>query len=270
MGSSSVWSSAVQVTEPITTSSIQLAPADLSFTAVLTDSAPAPQYLALTVPSNKPHLTWQTAVSTTDGLDWLSATPASAGGTGTVTVMVDQNGLQPGIYHGTVTAYDPADPADRATAQVTLIALSGEPLLGAIGGIADLNGPPTGPARPGDVLRFTVTMTNLGAVEVTDIGSTNLLIPAGYTVVANSGTMSGGAGFVANDQGFSGGTLAPGTSATYSLDSIIPADAQNSLAVFNVEVYATNVVSIPVVGRMRVARPGPAPQPRAWLPMVMR
>jgi uncharacterized repeat protein (TIGR01451 family) len=271
VGSSSVWSNAVQVTEPISTSSIQLAPATLSFTAVLTDPAPPAQHLAVTVPLGKPHLTWQTTVSTTDGLSWLSATPISAGGNGTITVTVDQSGLQPGAYHGTVTVFDPNDPADRAMATVTLVALSGEPALGATGGVVDLNGPPVGPAHPGDVLRFTVAMTNFGAVEVTNIGSANLLIPPGYAVVTGSGSVSGGSGFVATDEGFIGGVLAPGASAAYSLDVNVPITAQNGMAVFSVEVYANKVVSIPVVGRMRItSEPRPAPQPIVWVPLVVR
>jgi hypothetical protein len=113
-------------------------------------------------------------------------------------------------------------------------------------------------------------MTNLGEFEVTDIGSTNLQIPPGYTVVAGSGAVDGGIGFLATDEGFSGGALAPGTSATYSLDVIVPISAQNGLAVFSVEVSATNVVSIPVVGRMRVTRLGPASHPVVWLPIIAR
>ena len=270
VGSSSVWSNAAQVTEPITTSSIQLAPATLSFTAILTDSAPPAQYLAVTAPPGHPHLAWQTAISTTDGLNWLNATPTSAGGNGAITVTVDQSGLQPGAYYGAVTVFDPNDPADRATAAVTLVALSGEPALGATGGVVNLSGPPAGPAHPGDVLRFTVAMANFGAAEVTGIGSTNLLIPPGYTVVAGSGSVSGGSGFVATDAGFSGGALAPGASATYSLDVNVPITAQSGMAVFSVEVYADGVVAIPVVGRMRIGPAAPAPQPQVWLPIVMR
>jgi hypothetical protein len=196
--------------------------------------------------------------------------PASANGNGTITVTVDQSGLAPGFYQGAVSVFDPADPADRAIAAVTLVALSGEPLLGATGAVTDLSGPPAGPAHPGDVLRFTVTMTSLGAVSLNGINSTNLQIPQGYAVVQGSGTVSGGAGFLATDQGFSGGTLLPGASATYTLNVSVPANAPSGMAVFSVEVGAAAVVSIPVVGRMRIAQAAPALRPVAWLPVVVR
>jgi uncharacterized repeat protein (TIGR01451 family) len=269
VGSSSEWSDTALVTAPSTTP-IRLNPAALTFTAILTDAAPPAQFLAVTVPPAQPHLAWQTTVSTTGGPSWLSATPTSAGGNGTITVTVNQSGLQPGAYHGTVTVFDPADPADRATAAVTLVAPSGEPALGATGGVTDLSGPPAGPAHPGDVLRFTITMTNFGASGLNAINSTNLQIPQGYTVVSGSGAVSGGTGFVATDQGFSGGALASGTSATYTLDVTVPASAQSGMAVFSIEVNAADVVSIPVVGRMRIVKAASTPQPVAWLPIVVR
>jgi uncharacterized repeat protein (TIGR01451 family) len=269
VGSSSQWSSPKLVTLSSATP-LAITPAALTFTAILTGTPPPDQYLAVTAPSDKPNLAWQTAVSTTDGLSWLGATPASGSGSGTLTVHIDPAGLQPGVYHGTVAVFDPAQPATRADAAITLLALSGEPLLGALGGVVDLSGAPAGPAHPGDTLRFIVTMTNLGAVALTNINSTNPLLPQGYPVVSNSGVVSGGAGFVATDQGFSGGTLAPGTSATYALDVQVPAGALAGMAIFSLEANANGTISVPVVGRMRIAPPAPSPQPVVWLPVVIR
>jgi hypothetical protein len=146
-----------------------------------------------------------------------------------------------------------------------------DPLLSALGGVVNLTGPPQGPAHIGDVLRFNVTMTSVGLVDVTAINSTGLSIPPGLSVVTGSGTIQGGAGFIATDSGFSGGTLAPGNSAIYSLDADVTPSAQSGMAVFTLYVNADRVVSIPVVGRMQVvAGPGSELRPMVWLPLVMR
>jgi uncharacterized membrane protein len=115
-------------------------------------------------------------------------------------------------------------------------------------------------------------MTNVGSVEVTNINSTNVQLPPGYDVVVGSGTIQGeGTGFVVTDSGFSGGTLAPGKSATYSLDVRVPATVSAGVAVLSMEVNADMIVSIPVVGRMRILPdPGAALQPMMWLPIVSR
>jgi len=147
-----------------------------------------------------------------------------------------------------------------------------EPLLSALGSVTDLSGPPDGPAHPGDILRFNVTMTNVGAVDVTNINSTVLSVPPGLDVVPGSGAIHGdGAGFVATDTGFSGGVLAPGKSATYSLDAEVTAAAQTGMAVFSMYVNADGVVSIPAVGRMLIStKPGSELRPAVWLPVAMR
>jgi hypothetical protein len=267
VGSSSEWSGAKLVTIPGATP-LALTPAALVFTAILTGSLPPEQYLAVTAPSDRPRLAWQTAVSTTGSLGWLGATPASGSGNGTIAVHVDPTGLQPGVYYGTVAVFDPTQPATRATAAITLLALSGEPLLSARGGAVDLSGAPGGPAHAGDILRISVTITNVGAVDVTNINSTPvpLRLSQGYAVVAGSGAMSGaGNGFVASDQGFSGGALAPGASATYSLDVTVLPNARGGV-VFSGEVNYAGV-AIPVNARMLIA-PAPAVHPVIWLPAV--
>jgi hypothetical protein len=269
IGSSSEWSAAKLVSISGATP-LALTPNGLTFTAILTGTPPADQFLAVTAPSDKPTLAWQTAVSTTDGLSWLGATPASGSGNGTLAVSVDPAGLQPGIYHGTVAVFDPAQPGTRAEAGITLLALAGEPLLSAKGGVVDLSGAPGGPAHAGDVLRISVAITNVSTVDIPNIGSTPapLQIAPGYAVVAGSGSMSGdGTSFVANDQGFSGGTLAPGASAIYTLDLIVLPSARSGV-VFSGEVNYSGV-AIPVNGRMIIG-PAPAPQSYDWLPVIIR
>ena len=269
VGSSSQWSSAKQIL-PQHTTELQLAPAALTFVAPPGGPPPPPQHLTVTPPSSCPTLSWQTSVTTTDGLNWLSALPVLGSGPGTITVTVDPGSLAVGVYTGTVTVASLAQPADRATAVITLEVQL--PLLSALGAVTDLSGPPGGPARPGDLLRFSVAMTNVGSVEVTNINSTNVQLPPGYDVVVGSGTIQGeGTGFVVTDSGFSGGTLAPGKSATYSLDVRVPATVSAGVAVLSMEVNADMIVSIPVVGRMRILPdPGAALQPMMWLPIVSR
>jgi uncharacterized repeat protein (TIGR01451 family) len=252
------------------TTALQLAPAALTFAAPPGGPPPPVQHLTVTPPSISPTLTWQTSVTTTDGLSWLSATPAVGSGTGTITVTVNPGDLAPGTYHGSVTVADAANPGDSATAAITLEVQL--PLLSALGGVVDLSGPPDGPAHAGDVLRFSVVMTNVGAVDVTNINSTALQLSPGLAVVAGSGAIQGeGTGFVATDSGFSGGTLAPGKRATYTLDAEVTADARPGMAIFSLEVNAGMVVSIPVVGRMRIVPgPRPSPQPAVWVPLVVR
>jgi hypothetical protein len=57
----------------------------------------------------------------------------------------------------------------------------------------------------------------------------------------------------------------------YTLDAVVKPDAPAGMAVFSLEVNGDGIVSTPVIGRMRiVVDPAPAPQPRAWVPLVVR
>lgn len=152
-----------------------------------------------------------------------------------------------------------------------VISSSAEPLLSSLGSVIDLSGPEQGSAHQGDVLRFSVTMTNVGPVDVTNIRSTVFQAPAAVTVWAGSGKIQGeGTGFIATDSGFSGGTLAPGKTAVYSLDAVVNTPAANGMAVFSLEVGGDGIVATPVVGRMRiVAEPAQSSQPRVWFPLIL-
>jgi uncharacterized protein (TIGR03437 family) len=72
-------------------------PAGLFFTAAAGGSAPA-QPVAINASVSSP---FQAATSTTDGANWLTASPA-AGNAGPITVSVNTAGLAPGIYTGEV------------------------------------------------------------------------------------------------------------------------------------------------------------------------
>ena len=72
-------------------------PAGLFFTAATGGQAPA-QQVSINASSSAP---FQAAASTTDGANWLSASPAS-GNAGPISVSVNTAGLAPGIYSGEV------------------------------------------------------------------------------------------------------------------------------------------------------------------------
>src|SRR5205085_4955417 len=72
-------------------------PAGLFFSAGVGGNVPA-QQVNINASSSVP---FQVAASTTDGANWLSASPAS-GSTGPISVSVNTAGLAPGIYSGEV------------------------------------------------------------------------------------------------------------------------------------------------------------------------
>jgi hypothetical protein len=120
-GSSSQLSAAMQVTTLPPAPTMQVSPAAITFTAVLSQLNPPAQNLIVTMPPLSPTLAWHLDSSTTDGLPWLAATPLAGSGTGLISVTVDATALPPATYHGTVTAVDNADPTDRVSSDVTLI-----------------------------------------------------------------------------------------------------------------------------------------------------
>jgi uncharacterized repeat protein (TIGR01451 family) len=185
--------------------------------------------------------------------------------------------LPPGevVVYAVSTLNDPAHPNRRGSSSewagpLPVIMDGAEPLLSSLGSVIDLSGAGTGPARPGDILRFTVTMTNVGTVNVTNINGTNFLPPAATTILIGSGKAQGqGSGFIAIGGGFSNDTLAPGRAETYTVDALVKPTASPGMAVFSLEVNGNGIVATPVVGRMRIVT-GPAPllSPRIWLAFV--
>ena len=186
------------------------------------------------------------------------------------------------LPNGTVRVYAASTLADAAhpyrvgsssqwTGPAPVVHASSPPLLEATARVVDLNGPESGPARAGDTLRFAVTITNVGQVDVTNLNSTAFQLPSAVTISPGSGKILGqGGGFVATDSGFANGMLAPGKTAVYQLDGIVRSATSNGAAVYSLEVNGAGVVSIPVVGRMRIAAGSPATSPRVWLPFVAR
>ena len=78
----------------------------------------------------------------------------------------------------------------------------------------------------------------------------------------------GGNGFSADDSGFRGGTLAVGSVAVYTIDVTVQSVLSPGSAIFSCYVNADGIVSIPVVGRIRIAPANAADAPRIWLPFV--
>jgi hypothetical protein len=269
VGSSSQMSLPVAVSQGVPSPSIRIAPATLTFTAVMSGTVPAAQLITVSVPPDNPQLQWQTSVITAMGGRWLSATPTGSGN-GVISVAVNPDGLSPGTYHGSVSVAEMGQPCNYAMAGIALTVQPPQPTLSALGSMVDLSGPPAGPAKRGDVLRFTVTMTNTGAVHVTNINSTGLSVSPALAVLAGSGAVHGdGLGFVAIDSGFSAGTLGPGSVASYTLDLVVTPAAESGTAVVALEVNADGVVSIPVVSRMSIAAE-PVATRVIWLPLVIR
>lgn len=144
-----------------------------------------------------------------------------------------------------------------------------EPLLAATGVAVNLSTPGAAGAQPGDRLRLTVQLTNTGQVNAEQVASHALQLSARVFAVRNTATLVGGHGFLADEGGFVGGVLGPGEAATYTLEATVMAPIRAGAVVFSGFVVARQVVSIPVVGRLRAqADPGGAPPRRVWLPQL--
>ena len=120
----------ITVSEPSTLPpTLQLSPSAITFTAVLSGSAPAAQHLAVSIQPVSPTLMWKTSITATGGLTWLSVMPSSGSGDGVISVTVDATGLLTGTYYGTVSVADIAYPTDQVTAAVLLIVEPAPPML---------------------------------------------------------------------------------------------------------------------------------------------
>jgi hypothetical protein len=174
------------------------------------------------------------------------------------------------------TLADPAYPARIGSSSewsggTAVISSTNPPLLSSLGSTIDLSGVETGPAHAGDILRFNITMVNIGAVDVTNINSTVFQASPTVTLLANSHKITGGNGFVATDSGFSNGTLAPGQTAIYSIEALVNPTDKPALASLSMEVNADGIIATPVRALMRI-EPGvvaPAPSPRMWLALAL-
>ena len=173
------------------------------------------------------------------------------------------------------TLNDPAHPTRIGSSSewsggTAVLSSTNPPLLSSLGSTINLSGVATGPAHAGDILRFRITMVNIGSVAVTNINSTVFQASPTVTLLVHSHAMSGGSGFVASDSGFSNGTLAPGQTAVYAIDALVNPTDTAALASLSMDVNADGIIATPVRALMPiVAGPAPAPQPRVWLALTM-
>jgi hypothetical protein len=174
------------------------------------------------------------------------------------------------------TLDDPAHPtrigsSSEWSGATAVISSTNQPLLSSLGSVIDLSRSETGPAHSGDILRFNITMVNIGSVDVTNINSTVFQASPTVTLLVHSHKMIGGIGFVATDSGFSNGTLAPGQTAVYSIDALVKPTDKATLASLSMEVNGVGIISTPVRALMPiVTEPSPAPlPPRVWLALAM-
>jgi hypothetical protein len=175
------------------------------------------------------------------------------------------------------TLDDPAHPtrlgsSSQWSGATTVISASAAPLLSSLGSTIDLSAVATGPAHPGDTLRFNITIVNIGPVTVNNINSTVFQASPSVTILAHSHKITGGSGFIATDGGFSNGRLTPGQAAVYSIDALVNPTDKPALASLSMEVNADGIIATPVRALMRiepgVAAPGPL-SPRVWLALAI-
>jgi hypothetical protein len=109
---------------------LQVSPAVLSFTGVDGSANLTPQVVTLSNPGMRP-LNWGTFASTTDGSNWLSASPASGtiekGGSQTVTINVDSSLLLPGVYYGSISFASQGSEAVMNSPQTIYVSVTIQP-----------------------------------------------------------------------------------------------------------------------------------------------
>lgn len=257
VGSSSQISASVVPQPASVTGSLDAKPAALAFTGVSGGDV-VTKTLSLTANAG---LKWK--VSTPPS--WLAASPANGAGSTTITIRADPALLSAGVYSSTIDIVAMGNASIKTTTRVKFTVLSNKPVLAAIGRVDDLSRPADDQGRAGDTLRFTVTITNVGAVPVEAIQSSALQYPSSTTLVVGSGKITGGSGFVSDDSGFRNGTLAPGAVARYQIDTIVKTN-QRGTASFSAKVEGRNVAAIPVVGRKQLY----VPPYWIWLPLTTR
>ena len=148
---------------------------------------------------------------------------------GTITVPA---GATPGTYTVTYQICEVADPDNCDTADVIV----------SVGGVADLQTVKvltSGTAEPGvgDTVTFTITVTNNGGDDATNVTLTDAL-PAGLTATVNNGTVSLGT-YVAGTGVWTIPTLANGASATLTIEGTVDA-GQEGNTITNVTSAATS------------------------------
>ncbi|GEM_PF-575331 len=181
-----------------TTATATAAPSQLNFSAPGT-SNPAAQTFALTLPSSAANAVYVVSTLTLNGaFNWLSSSPNTGNGDGTITIGVNVAGLTPGVYNGQVIITFPNAPIASVIVPVTLTAtlqtLSVSPTSLAFTATATMANPAT------QIVNVTVdpSLPNWTAAAVTTSGGNWLTITPStgvgngtIVVSANVGTLVG-------------------------------------------------------------------------------
>jgi Viral BACON domain len=109
---------------------MQVTPAVLSFTSVDGSASPPPQVVTISNPGAL-SLQWNVASQTSDGSNWLSASPSSGtvtkGNGQSVTVSVNSSLLLPGVYYGTVIFSSPGSQTVDNSPQTIYVSVTIQP-----------------------------------------------------------------------------------------------------------------------------------------------
>ena len=109
---------------------LQATPAVLSFSAVDGGLNPSAQVVTISNPGLRP-LNWSASTTTTDGANWLSASPQSgsvATGAGQpVTISVNSSALLPGVYYGAITFNSQGSEAVQNSSQTIYVSVTIQP-----------------------------------------------------------------------------------------------------------------------------------------------
>ncbi len=109
---------------------LQATPAVLSFNAVDGGLSPTAQVVTISNPGVLP-LNWSASSATTDGTNWLSASPQSGsvdkGASQPVTISVNSSALLPGVYYGSITFNNQSSEAAQNSSQTIYVSVTIEP-----------------------------------------------------------------------------------------------------------------------------------------------
>ncbi len=169
----------ILVAPPVQPPSISLSSTQLRFSYTLGGASPAAQTVAVTN-SGGGTLTW----SATSGASWLSVSPASGTGSGTLTLGINAAGLTAQTYNGAVTVTAAGASNSPQTISVTLIVSAAPPSLSLSSGEASFSYTLGGSAPASQ----TVAVTNAGGGTLSWSASSSA---SWLTVSPASGTGSG-------------------------------------------------------------------------------
>ena len=109
---------------------LQATPAALSFNAVDGGLSPSAQVVTISNPGVLP-LNWSASSATTDGTNWLSASPQSGsvdkGASQPVTISVNSSALLPGVYYGSITFNNQSSASAQNSSQTIYVSVTIEP-----------------------------------------------------------------------------------------------------------------------------------------------